>query len=622
VVQGATFVLVDVDGFSAELKNIVDDSDLKIILDLLQKPFTPGKVVFFLEKNKIKLRCSIDEFLNIVFSFSGGNPKADHAEGFWTDHWHYNLDLLESYLEIYPEKLKEIVFDKKAFTFYDNDAIVRPRAEKYILFDGKPKQLHSVVRDEEKKKIIAKRAYQPHTLRKEYGRGEIYTTTLINKLFCILVNKLASLDPFGVGIEMEADKPNWFDALNGLPALFGSSSCETFELKRLINFIKGAMESTKIKNIFLIEEIHDFLINLSVLLNEHFAGSSADKDFIFWDKAYTLKEDYRQKTKFGFGGQDKEISRQEVLAILDLALKKLEIGIEKAKSSKEGLFYAYFINEVKEYSLINETNVVPGRFEQKKVPFFLEGQMHALRLAKNPDEARRIYNATRSSQLYDKKLKMYKVTSSLKDMPEEIGRCHAFTPGWLENESIWLHMEYKYLLEILEHGLYEEFYADFKNVLIPFQKPEVYGRSILENSSFIVSSAFPYKELQGNGFVARLSGSTVEFLQMWLHMNLGRKPFFINEKNELNLRFAPKLVGWLFAPKEKTYSFKLLGKMQVIYHNPKRKNTFGKNGVVIKKIAFEDKDGKPIEIYSDTIASPYALQIRSCQIKSIDIYLN
>jgi hypothetical protein len=105
-------------------------------------------------------------------------------------------------------------------------------------------------------------------------------------------------------------------------------------------------------------------------------------------------------------------------------------------------------------------------------------------------------------------------------------------------------------------------------------------------------------------------------------MNLGRKPFFINEKNELNLRFAPKLVGWLFAPKEKTYSFKLLGKMQVIYHNPKRKNTFGKNGVVIKKIAFEDKDGKPIEIYSDTIASPYALQIRSCQIKSIDIYLD
>ena len=27
----------------------------------------------------------------------------------------------------------------------------------------------------------------------------------------------------------------------------------------------------------------------------------------------------------------------------------------------------------------------------------------------------------------------------------------------LKNESIWLHMEYKYLLELLKNGLYAEF---------------------------------------------------------------------------------------------------------------------------------------------------------------------
>ena len=36
---------------------------------------------------------------------------------------------------------------------------------------------------------------------------------------------------------MEGGKPGWNDAMNGLPGLFGSGTPETFELKRLVNFI-------------------------------------------------------------------------------------------------------------------------------------------------------------------------------------------------------------------------------------------------------------------------------------------------------------------------------------------------------------------------------------------------
>ena len=36
------------------------------------------------------------------------------------------------------------------------------------------------------------------------------------------VLKFATMDSAGMGIEMEAGKPGWLDALNGLPALFGS----------------------------------------------------------------------------------------------------------------------------------------------------------------------------------------------------------------------------------------------------------------------------------------------------------------------------------------------------------------------------------------------------------------
>jgi hypothetical protein len=548
------------------------------------------------------------------------NQEAEHGEGFWTDHWAYNLDALESYLGIYPEKLKELVFEKKAFTFFDNTETVKPRQEKYLLKAGLPRQLHAIHPSNAKREMMKKRREQPHLVRTEYGKGKIYQTTLINKLLCLLVNKLSSLDPFGCGLEMEADKPNWYDALNGLPGLFGSSLCETFQLKRLILFIRGALNQSGTEKISLTEEVYDFLNALDQLMKEYAKNNSGRKDYLYWDKSAALKEDYRQKTRFGLGGKEKEMPASQLLPILDNALKKVEQGIAKAKDNKKNIYYSYFINEVTEYTPIKEPFIRPTAFAQKKLPLFLEGQVHALRLAEDSQEAKALYDATKESELFDRKLKMYKITQSLESMPEEIGRCRVFTPGWLEHESIWLHMEYKYMLEALKKGLYAEFFTDFKNALIPFQSPLRYGRNILENSSFIVSSAFPDKRLHGNGFVARLSGSTAEFLQMWLVMNIGKEPFFMNAGGALNLRLQPILAGWLFDRKG-TYSFNFLSKIRVTYHNPKRKDTFGKNTAQIKKISFIDPQGKPVEITSGVIPSPYAEQIRSRQIKQIEVYL-
>ncbi len=621
VLKGVTFTFRDLAGLKSKLQNLVDESSLEKLIAYLNKPFTPGGLVLFIQENNVKLKVPPDEFLNSLLPVCQKNQEAEHGEGFWTDHWTYNLDLLENYFALYPEKLNELIFEKKVFTYFDNSEIVRPRNEKYVLYNGLPRQLNSLVLDSRKKELIRRRTVSHNLVRAKYGEGEIYQTDLINKLLCLVVNKLASLDPFGVGIEMEANKPNWYDALNGLPALFGSSVCETFELKRLIIFVKGALEKTGIAKIYLSEEIYDFLINLERIIQEYLGANSAEKDYLYWDKANSLKESYRKKTCLGFSGEEKEIEAQELIAFLDKSAEKINLGLRKAYDKKENIYYAYFINEVKEYSLLDNRCVKPLKFAQKKLPFFLEAQMHALRLTDDLSDAENLYQAVKKSSLYDKKLKMYKLTSPLKDMPEEIGRCRVFTPGWLENESIWLHMEYKYILELLKQGLYEEFYADFKHVLIPFLKPDKYGRSILENSSFIVSSAFPDKNLHGNGFVARLSGSTAEFLQIWLLMNVGRQPFFLNEQNELNLKFTPQLAGWLFTKKDKTYSFNFLSKVLVVYHNSKMKNTFGKNKALPAKITFCDKDGMQVEIKSAIISSPYAQQVRSRQIRQIDIYL-
>lgn len=622
VFKGVKYTLKNLDDFKIILRDLVIEKDLLKLISLLNEPFTPGEVVLFIKENRIRLKASVEEFLGVLLSHCLKLQKAQHDIGFWTDHWTYNLDLLESYLGVYPEKLKEIVFDKKVFSFYDNSHTVRPRKEKYILLDGKIRQLYAVCVDNAKREIIKKRMFFANLSRTQYGQGQIYQATLINKLLCLLVNKLASLDPFGVGIEMEADKPNWFDALNGLPALFGSSLCETWELKRLILFIKDTLHKTQVEKVYISEEIYNFLTDLNKLIKEYLVNNSSDKDYQYWDKAYTLKEEYRQKTRFGFSGREIEMLNSQLLSILNNALNKIDLGINKAYDKKSNLYHAYFINEVAEYEPLEAPFVKPTKFIQKKLPLFLAAQVHALKIEGNDiNRATTIYNAVKRSPLYDKKLKMYKVTASLKKEPLEIGRCRIFTPGWLEHESIWLHMEYKYMLELLRKGLYQEFYQDFKNVFIPFQKPQRYGRSILENSSFLVSSSFPDKNLHGNGFVARLSGSTIEFLHMWLIMNLGSHPFILNSSNELNLQFKPILAGWLFTQKDKTYSFNFLGKIKVVYHNPQRKDTFGRNGVKPKRIVFNDKDGNLLEIPQDTIPSPYAQQIRARQVKQINIYL-
>jgi len=609
IVKGESFLLKETLEISKLLAPHLEVKDIDKLKSFFKKAFTPGELIFYIEKNGIRLKSDYDKFLDLILVSATKIQEAEHGEGFWTDHWAYNLDLIESYLRLYPDKFNELFFGKKVFSYFDNAEIVKPRYEKYILYNGLPRQLHSIAMDPAKKELIAKRLHNPHLLRMQNGEGEIHYTNLIEKLLCLSANKIASLDPFGMGVEMEANKPNWFDSLNGLPALFGSSTCETFELKRLLQTIKDALVKSSLDSIQMPEEIADFITKLSDI----FIGD----ELIYWDKSNTIKEEYRKNAKLGFSGKLTDFSVVKLISFTDSALKKVEQGLNKALN-KQSTYDAYFINEVSEYEKTSAHHITPKKFLQKPLPLFLEGQMHALRTI-DEKNILNLHKAIKKSPLFDKKLKMYKVTAPLAGMPPEIGRCQIFTPGWLENESIWLHMEYKYILELLKRGLVAEFYEDFRNVLIPFQDPQIYGRSILENSSFIASSAFADKKLHGNGFVARLSGSTAEFLEIWLIMNVGKQPFYLDKNGQLCLTFAPNLAGWLF-DKSGRYSFNFLGKIPLTYYNPKRKNTFGGNGAKIKKIIIHEK-GALKEIGSATLSQPYAQKIRSRQIEKIDIYL-
>merc|ERR1719199_919033 len=140
-------------------------------------------------------------------------------------------------------------------------------------------------------------------------------------------------------------------------------------------------------------------------------------------------------------------------------------------------------------------------------------------------ERKAAYDAVRGSSLFDKELKQYKICESLKGQSFEIGRMLAFAPGWLENESIWLHMSFKFYLEMIRAGLYKEFWEEMVTAAPAFMDPAVYTRPPTEAASFIVSSAHPDESLHGAGFLPRLSGSTAEWLSMWNIMFAGMAPF-------------------------------------------------------------------------------------------------
>jgi hypothetical protein len=171
----------------------------------------------------------------------------------------------------------------------------------------------------------------------------------------------------------------------------------------------------------------------------------------------------------------------------------------------------------------------------------------------------------------------------------------------------------------LNAGLYDQFFEEIRTSMPPFMDPAVYGRSPLENSSFIVSSAHPDASLHGNGFVARLSGSTAEFLSIWQFIMTGPKPFF-EMNGELHLALKPVLPGWFFK-EDGRLTFKFLGRCKVTYLNPERKDTYSSE-TTVNNITLETSEGSQVTFEKDTIPAPYAEMVRRGKVSGIEITFN
>jgi hypothetical protein len=604
---------------------------------LLVQPFSPGQLLEALVEaygTPQMARPWFDRILGLADMIQ----DAAHGEGYWVDHWIYNLDLIDSYAALYPDRLRSLLIERPEFSYFDNDHVVQPRDTKYVLRkDGTVRQRHAVVKDADKARLIMRRTAQPHAMRAGRGVGAIYRTTLLAKIVNLLAVKATLLDPFGIGLEMEAEKPGWCDALNGLPGLFGSSTHEAFALQRWVAFARRTVQDHLAPDgdLSVAVEVAALVCSLTEILGR----TDSQNFFPTWQELATRREAFRAEIRLGVAGDETLLSKSELLQFLGTLDTVVARGLGRAVDSS-GRPISYFTHEIAEFDLLPleaptqrcadepvEVHVRARRFVQKPVSAFLEGAVHSLRSSKDSATALALYRAVRRSSLYDQKLGMYRVNVPLDSESFEVGRSKTFSPGWLENESIFLHMHYKFMLETLRCGLANEFYEDLKRGLVAFHKPEVYGRSPLENSSFIASSRFPDAQAHGVGFVARLSGATAEWISMVLHMGLGATPFRVVD-GALRFEPLPTLADWLFTARPTggfdpdCFGLKLFGHTWVVYENPARRATFGTHAVA--PVAFELRytDGHRLTHAGRWLPEALALDLRDGRLHSLLIRLS
>lgn len=181
----------------------IEGKDQDKFMEIFNKPFLTDDLIRFIEINDLNIKRPVDEFVQYILLNSNIVEKAEYGKGYWTDHWFYNLDLIESYETIFPDKFKNVLLNDKTYTYYYEDYLVRPRDKKYVIKDGRVRQYLSVIKinNEPDRAFIQNINYH----RVKTHNQEIFYTTLLSKLFSVFIIKFSMLDANGTDIEMESD---------------------------------------------------------------------------------------------------------------------------------------------------------------------------------------------------------------------------------------------------------------------------------------------------------------------------------------------------------------------------------------------------------------------------------
>ena len=644
-----TYAIADERELEKALKERVPDANQRgAFRQFLSRDFTPGTFVMYLEEAGVS-RKEWERLLAIVMAHAIENEAGIPGHGFAIDEWHNALDLIESFLVIYPDHLEQLLIGRSDYTFFDNPEVVLPRDQKWVLDGDRVRQSEATIRDPQKERLIASRTEHAYRVRLSYGKGRVFSTNLLVKLLCVAANKIATLDMQGLGIEMEAGRPGENESLNGLPALLGSSLGEAYELARLCVFLRKVAGALRFESVKPFEDLQQLIKKLMPMIQRR-AKSGPKGAAAFWEASHTLREKYLLQTRFGVG-PEKPLSKKDILAFLDGCVAILGDnrgrGLKGKAFDKTGVPLSYIENQITQFQAqgpktgpktnrLGQPLIKPKKWAHRPVARFLEGPTHFLRA--HPDQALAVYEALRESPLFDEHQDRFKVCEPLTEESYEIGRVKAWPPGWMENETIQMEAAGKFLLEVLRSGLATEFYRDIKGHLAPFWEADRYGRSIYQNASFIVPSAYADAALHGRGFNARHTGMSSEMINLWTLMTAGPQPFFLTTEGELRFSLRPMLAGWIFTTHSvpftyrdrvrmheieiprNSFAFRFGGNTLVVYRNDARKNTYDP-GCRVESYLIQYRDGTVKEVKSDSLDDRQARDVRAGKIFRIDAVL-
>lgn len=553
----------------------------------LPELFTPGEAFELLKNKGLSNRKAYEELLSLLNS-STYEQQVNYGEGFWQDHFTYVYDLIENYLRIYPDSEEDLLFNDMTYPFFQSPIKVRPRSEKtFLMPNGKIRQHEAIAWVEGVSKWASK-------------DGNILNVNLASKLLTLILNKYALLDSDNLGIMYEADRPGWNDALNGLPGVFGSGIGETIELLRLTRYFNDVINIYDIKELVVIKPLIDLMSNL---------GKSQGK----FNLRLEAVEEYREQL---FNLDLETVQMKIVRETISKLLHELEKSFTAINSLGE-IIPTYLTYEVVDYQELQAENtkygkrILPLSYRRSEVTPFLEAPARSLKII-STKEALNVYNKIKKSDIYDHKLKMYKTSGDLDSYTHDLGRIRMFTKGWLERESNFLHMNYKYLLGLIKSGLYEQYYEEIFDNFVCFMDMDVYGRSVLENSSFIATSNNPDPKNHGRGFVSRLSGSTAELLSMYSYMFLGYRPFIIVD-SELKMEFKPIIHSKFFLKDKVSFRFY---QTKINYINKTGKSLYNEAPSIIEVIY----NNEVIRLDENYLNSYWAKRVRDNDVIEINVY--
>ena len=591
-------------------------------------PFRFGQVFRFIEENNVGLIISRSTFVDKVAAVATLHPVARFDEGFWPNHWVYYLDLLEAYLRVYPDGEQALLFEQELPYFF-SPAVVQPRRKKYVLFppsyeSGRGyhvKQVNATVLSKAKQAWMNDFRNGTTGLNVEVSwqhtpSGSMFRSTPIAKLLLLATLKFASRDPLCMGLEYEAGKAGWNDALEGLVWSLGSGVAETYELERLLRFLVTLLQKYQrpvevpselvglldviapaLQKLVQYETTHPLTIELNTSDVDD-AGLFVQSGYLdYWNSVTEAREAYRAKVEVTFSGTKRTLAPGTLISTLQGWIEHLKegqarataFGFQKYEKGEDTSFGetkepksttshtkpvplntsstasstssassvrlppTYFAFEATEFYNTGSTTesgmpyVHVQALRARRFPLFLQGPVRKVKAAQSPSEAQMVYEAVKSSRLVDTKLhNMIKSSDSLRSQAEDLGKIMTYPPGWFDNESIWLDLSYKLYSQLLQHGLYDEFYKELTSgSMLPFVNPEEYGRPVIQSSGFFVSSVFDDPASHGRGVLPRLNGAS-EFLGMWVLIMIGPTPFRVDPYGNLYLQLVPALPLWLF----------------------------------------------------------------------------